>query len=296
MAPTPTPTAIYVNPDCYVGAGAADEPVWWCGGKICVVGAPHYGCPVGPPQRPTVQISCTISDTSIEVDEIITLRAIQDPLNIAVQFAFSHGDGTIDNTAESRAYYRQPGTYAVKLLWQYSGAKGTTACGTVTVQPVGGPTPTPTPTPTPAALQIGCSISPQRTVKVNEALTFTAFQNPSYASVTFVFDHGDGTLDQRAVSNAYYAAPGFYEVRLRWSSGGQSGTTFCGTVTVEPNFVASDYLGRTQASAQSLAISRGLTTRVVRIDDQSFPGTTDYRLDRVNFEIDNNVVTKASLG
>ncbi len=268
--------------------------MWWCGGKICVVGSPHYGCPIGPPQHPSVRIGCTISDTDIVVNEVITLRALQNPTNVPVTFAFSHGDGTIDNTSVSRAYYRQPGTYSVKLLWQYSGAKGTTSCGTVRVRPVGGATPTPTPTP--ATLQIGCSISPQRTVKVNETLTFTAFQSPAHVPVTFVFDHGDGTLDQRKVSHAYYAAPGFYEVRLRWSTSSQSGTTYCGMVTVEPNFTASDYYGRTRASAESLAISRGLTPRVTRIDDEFFPGTMDYRLDRVNFEIDNGVVTKASLG
>ena len=290
IAPTPTP--IWVNPDCYVGPGAADEPVWWCGGKICVVGAAHHGCPTGQPIRPFVRFDCTISDTDIAVDEIITLTAVHEPANAPVRFAFAHGDGTVDNTAVSRAYYEAPGAYRVTLLWQYAGGKGTTACGTVHVHATG----TPTPTPTPAVVQIGCSIAPRRNVQVDERLTFTAFQSPANVPVSYVFDHGDGTLDETSQSHAYYAAPGYYDVRLRWAHGDQSGTTFCGTVTVEPNFSASDFLGRTPDSAAAFAANRGLTTRVVRIDDEWFVGTDDYRLDRVNLEIDANKVTKAYLG
>ena len=165
-------------------------------------------------------------------------------------------------------------------------------CGHVHVRANGAPTPT----PTPSAVQIGCSISPQRTVQVNEILTFTAFQDPPNVPVTYVFDHGDGTLDETSQSLAFYAAPGFYDVRLNWAYAGNSGTTFCGTVTVEPVFDASDYLGRTPEAAEALATSRGLITRIVRIDDQVFPGTTDYRTDRVNLEIDANKVTSATLG
>lgn len=219
---------------------------------------------------------------------------MQIPANASVRYAFSHGDGTIDNTSVSRAFYEEPGSYAVTLLWQYNGGKGSKPCGTVTVRPFNAPTPTVTPTP--ATVQIGCSISPRRPVVVNETLTFTAFQSPANVPVTFVFDHGDGTLDETSQSQAYYAAPGFYQVRLNWAHGGQSGTTFCGTVTVEPNFSASDYLGLTPESAEALATSRGLTTRIVRVDDQVFPGTTDYRLDRLNIEVDANKVTKAYLG
>lgn len=291
----PTPTPVWVNPDCYVGPGAADEPVWWCGGKICQTSAPHFGCPRTPPVSPArpVHIDCSISDTTIVVGEVITLKAIQDPFNLEVRYAFSHGDGTIDHTAESYAYYREPGSYTVKLIWQHSGTKGTIVCGTVTV--TGNPV-TPTPTPTPPTVQIGCTISPSRTVKVNETLVFEAFQDPQNVPVAYVFDHGDGTLDPTNKSHAYYAAPGFYEVRLQWAHSGTSGTTFCGTVTVEPAFNSADYVGRSQASATTLATSLGLVVRVTRIDDEYFPGTDDYRLDRVNFEIDNGVVTKATLG
>jgi len=289
---TPTPTAVWVNPDCYVGPGAADEPVWWCGGKICAVDAPHHGCPIGQPVQPIGLIDCSISDNDIVVNEITTFTANYAPVNASIRFAFSHGDGTIDNVSVSRAYYEQPGTYRVTLLWQYNGGKGSVICGNVRVRAVGAPTPT----ATPGALQIGCSISPTRTVRVDEILTFTAFQSVANVPVTYEFDHGDGTLDETARSRAFYAAPGYYDVRLNWAHGGQTGTTFCGTVTVEPDFNAADYLGRTPDSAEALATSRGLFARSVRIGDQVFAVTTDYRIDRLNLEIDDNKVTKAYLG
>ena len=290
--PTPTATPIWVNPDCYVGPGAADEAVWWCGGQICTIGAPHYGCPTGSPTRPYLRFDCTISDTDIAVNEIITLAAVHEPVNVPLRFAFSHGDGTVDNRSQSQAHYEAPGVYRVTLLWEYFGGKGSTPCGSVVVRPVG----TPSPTPTPVVAQIGCSVAPGRTVQVNETLTFTAFQSPANVPVSYVFDHGDGTLDATSESHAYSAAPGFYDVRLNWAHGNQSGTTFCGTVTVEPNFSAGDYLGRTPESAEARAANRGLTTRIVRIDDQVFPGTSDYRLDRLKVEVDANKVTNAYLG
>lgn len=42
--------------------------------------------------------------------------------------------------------------------------------------------------------------------------------------------------------------------------------------------------------------SEQLTYRVTRRDGESYPMTMDYRLDRINLEIDNGVVTKASIG
>ena len=239
-----------------------------------------------------VRVDCSISANDILVNEVITLRATQSPAGLPIRFAFNHGDGTIDRTSVSQAYYRAPGTYNVTLLWQYAGGKGSEDCGTVKVRPIAQPTPT----PTPWQVQIGCTISPQRTVQVNEVLTFTAFQSRSDLDIRYVFDHGDGTLDETSQSYAYYQAPGFYDVRLRWSYGNQSGTTFCGTVTVEPAFNSADFVGLTLGEAESVAAAQGLTSRVVRIDDEWLPVTSDYSLDRVNFELDNQYVTKAYLG
>ena len=218
------------------------------------------------------------------VGETTIFQALQDPVNYPVTYAFKHGDGTIDETDVSYAYYEAPGTYRVTLLWQHARGKGATPCGFVHV------------TAEPPHVQIGCTITPSRSVQVGETLRFEAFQTPTNVPVNYVFDHGDGTLDETSVSLAYYAAPGFYNVELRWSHQGGSGTTFCGTVTVHPDFNPADYLGRSPEAAKVVALENGFVVRVTRIDDQVFPGTDDYRLDRVNFEIDNNVVTKATVG
>jgi|GEM_PF-967157 len=290
--PTATATAGWVNPDCYVGPGAADEPVWWCGQKICQVGAPHAGCPTAPPVFPNIRVGCRISDNNIRVNEIITLEAWQDPINVPVQFAFEHGDGTIDPTSQSRAFYREAGKYDVVLRWTSGQLRNRTFCGTVTVTSATSPTPTPTPS---TNLQISCTIS-DNFVQVNENLRFTAVQSPSNVAVNYVFDHGDGTLDATSSSLAYYASPGFYWVRLKWSHAGGSGETECGTVTVTPTFQASAYLGQSRSAAEAVAASNGFSSRVVRIDGESFPVTQDYRSGRLNFELDNGLVTVVTIG
>jgi hypothetical protein len=241
-----------------------------------------------------VRVGCTISDRDIEVNEIITLTAFQDPVDVPVIFAFDHGDGTIDRTSQSRAYYREPGNYEVTLQWQHFRSKGSTYCGNVRVRPIG-TSPTPTPTPPPVSVYIRCSISDQDIV-VNEIITLQAFKEPASAAVAFVFEHGDGTLDPTDRSRAYYGAPGYYQVRLRWAHEGRSGTIDCGTVTVTPNFAPADYIGRSAASAEAFAASRGLVFRIVRIDGEYFPITQDHRLDRVNVEINNGTVAAAYLG
>jgi hypothetical protein len=42
--------------------------------------------------------------------------------------------------------------------------------------------------------------------------------------------------------------------------------------------------------------SEQLDYRVVRRDDESYPMTMDYRINRINLEIDNGLVTKTSIG
>jgi len=63
--------------------------------------------------------------------------------------------------------------------------------------------------------------------------------------------------------------------------------------------VSNEVVGMTEAEAISTiesTSSEQLTYRVTRRDDESYPMTMDYRLDRINLEIDNGVVTKASIG
>lgn len=278
-------------------------------------------------------VSCSISpQRPVAVKETLVFTASAAPANIAISFAFDHGDGTLDPGPVSNAYYLDIGQYDVRLRWNTtSGASGIVDCGTVVVignspvncriglgpadglgwwcgdvfcrqgaanpasicptnppygcytgmdggfyciaPPGGGPAkeclvgqgpadgfvwycggqlclsttngcppypiygcfrtvagPTicidPAPSPT-----ITCTISKTQ-VAVNETLVFTAIQTGPQIAVEFVFDHGDGTLDPTNQSNAYYAAPGTYQVRLKWSHLGGSGIEDCGTVTV----------------------------------------------------------------
>jgi hypothetical protein len=63
--------------------------------------------------------------------------------------------------------------------------------------------------------------------------------------------------------------------------------------------VAAEVIGMTEAEAISTiesVSSEELTYRVTRRDDESYPMTKDYRLNRINLEIDNGLVTKTSIG
>lgn len=264
--------------------------------------APPAATPVPPvpvSQPRPVTVACTITpQRNVRPGEYLTFRAVQNPSNVAVSYIFDHGDGTLDATHLSKAYYAAPGTYTVTLHWSHAGGRGTSSCGTVTVDGF-----VPTPPPVVQPLVVTCSISPNRAVRPGEILTFRALQNRPDVAVSYTFDHGDGTLDRRAVSEAYYEAPGVYEVRLSWTSAAGNGSKLCGTVTVDgfvptnpPVFNAADYLGKSRSAAEATAAQKGLLSRVTRIDAETFAVTMDHRTDRVNFEIDAGIVTKATIG
>jgi hypothetical protein len=48
--------------------------------------------------------------------------------------------------------------------------------------------------------------------------------------------------------------------------------------------------------ATAWANERGMTVRVVKLDGESLPGTKDYRPERINVEVENGVITAATLG
>ena len=63
--------------------------------------------------------------------------------------------------------------------------------------------------------------------------------------------------------------------------------------------VSQDVIGMTEDQAiQTIEgiSSEQLTARVVRRDDENFAVTMDYRINRINLEIDNGLVTKTSIG
>jgi DNA polymerase II large subunit len=59
---------------------------------------------------------------------------------------------------------------------------------------------------------------------------------------------------------------------------------------------AKSYVGLTEKEAVAKAKSEGRQWRVLRRDDESFPATQDFVESRINFEIDNGKVTKATYG
>lgn len=52
-----------------------------------------------------------------------------------------------------------------------------------------------------------------------------------------------------------------------------------------------NYIGLSLEEAKKLADERGLLSRLMRLDERNFVLTADYYPDRVNFEIDEGVVT-----
>lgn len=69
--------------------------------------------------------------------------------------------------------------------------------------------------------------------------------------------------------------------------------------TLEPEMVEFDdqsLVGKTHEEATEIAHSMGLTTRLTKKDGEYYICTQDLRMDRMNFEIENNIVTKANRG
>jgi hypothetical protein len=63
--------------------------------------------------------------------------------------------------------------------------------------------------------------------------------------------------------------------------------------------VADEVIGMPEAEAIATIegiSSEQLTARVVRRDDENYAVTMDYRLNRINLEIDNGIVTKTFIG
>jgi hypothetical protein len=63
--------------------------------------------------------------------------------------------------------------------------------------------------------------------------------------------------------------------------------------------VSQEVIGMTEE--QAIQTIKGISSeqldyRVVRRDDESYPMTMDYRINRINLEIDNGLVTKTSIG
>lgn len=65
---------------------------------------------------------------------------------------------------------------------------------------------------------------------------------------------------------------------------------------VTPELSTDAFLGLTEVEAAALADEQTLDWRVVRIDDEFFAVTEDFRPSRLNFEIEDGIVAKVTLG
>lgn len=231
-----------------------------------------------------LQISCSIAKRQLIVGEQTELSAVHVPDSVSIDYAFDHGDGTIDPRNPSFAFFEAPGSYDVYVLATNENLDRREFCGTITVTGGG-----------PDTVQFFCSISDTR-IGVGGQTTFTASSDPGELPVTYVFDHGDGYREQANPSFATYTEPGTYPVTLEYTYLGSTGTLACGTVTVESGttpVVCSDqgYVGLLLEDAKDLAASRGCAWRIV-----GEPGDTQYRSDRVNFQVGHGQVQAVTIG
>jgi hypothetical protein len=64
----------------------------------------------------------------------------------------------------------------------------------------------------------------------------------------------------------------------------------------DPPVELGGYVGCTEDAAKELASQRGFTYRVRKRDGKVFMGTADYRADRVDFVVENGIVTEVHWG
>ena len=64
----------------------------------------------------------------------------------------------------------------------------------------------------------------------------------------------------------------------------------------EHKILIEDVTGKPFEKAQEIAKSNGYTVRVIRRDDENFMVTFDLNFLRINFEVDNDIITRASIG
>lgn len=67
-------------------------------------------------------------------------------------------------------------------------------------------------------------------------------------------------------------------------------------VMVTPDLAVDDFVGLAIADAEALADESIITHRTVRVDDEFFAVTEDYNPGRLNFEVDDGVVSAVTLG
>ena len=180
---------------------------------------------------------CTVSDTTVSVNEEVTLDASASEGDDDYQYD-KYGDasfGTYTSESQRTVTYGEVGTYQPRVkVWNYSGGETSeiVTCGEVTVTD-STPTPTPTPAPGPTA---SCTVS-ATDVSVGETLTLDASASENVDDYQYdkYGDAGFGDFTSNSQYSVQYAEVGTYQPRVKvWSyQGGESSDiATCGEVTV----------------------------------------------------------------
>ena len=180
---------------------------------------------------------CSVSDTSVEVGESVTLDASASENVSDYQYDKLGGRSFGQFTAQSSrtVSYGEAGTYEPRVKgWNYNGGEESdvTNCGSVTVTE---PTPTPTPTPAPSPMA-RCTVS-DTSVAVGESVTLDASASENVDA--FQYDklggRSFGQFTSQSSRTVSYGEVGTYEPRVKgWNYAGseESDVSSCGSVTV----------------------------------------------------------------
>jgi len=180
---------------------------------------------------------CTVSETSVQVGERVTLDASGSENVANFQYDKFGGSSFSDYTSQTSqtVSYGEAGTYDPRVrVWNYADGEendvGT--CGTITVTDVT-PTPMPTPEPSPVAR---CTVS-ETSVQVGESVTLDAsgsenvhdFQYDKFGGSSF------GDYTSQASQTVSYGEPGTYDPRVKvwnYADGEETDVVNCGTISV----------------------------------------------------------------
>ncbi|AZH25744.1 hypothetical protein [Haloplanus aerogenes] len=235
-----------------------------------------------PTPAPSAVAKCTVSETSVQVGESVTIDA-SDSENVDDYQYDKYGDssfGEFTSQSSRSVSYSEQGTYEPRVkVWSYSGGEDSdvATCGTITVNEA-----TPTPTSTPSAVA-KCTVS-ETSVRVGESVTIDAsdsenvddYQYDRYGGGSF------GEFTSQSSRSISYSEPGTYEPRVKvWSySGGEdSDVAACGTITVTeatptptstPSAVA-----KCTVSETSVQVGESVT-----VDASGSENADDYQYDR----------------
>jgi len=61
------------------------------------------------------------------------------------------------------------------------------------------------------------------------------------------------------------------------------------------NEILKSLIGKTLEEGRTICENNGYTYRIIRRDETNYITTSDLRFDRINFQLDSNIITKCSI-